>query len=164
MSNNKNNYFEIIVGTVVLLSAAVFFFKSFNQSKTSSSSSYKVFAKFENADGVSIGSDVKISGVKIGSVSGQSLDEKTFRAQIELTISDDVKLASDSSAKIASEGLLGSKYIAINPGADEENLKNGDEIQFTQSSVNLEELLGKFIFNSDSKGSDSKKSDDEKND
>lgn len=146
----NNNYFEIIVGTFVLLCAFFFFFSSFSKSKINSSNNYSLIAKFENADGVAIGTDIKISGVKIGSVIDQSLDSQTFRAQLNLSISKDVILSSDSSAKIASEGLLGSKYIAITPGGDEENLKNGDEIQFTQSSVNLEELLGKFIFSSNS--------------
>jgi phospholipid/cholesterol/gamma-HCH transport system substrate-binding protein len=146
----NNNYFEIIVGTFVLLCAVFFFFSSFSKSKINNSDNYSVIAKFENADGVAIGTDIKISGVKIGSVIDQSLDAKSFRAQLTLGISKDVVLSSDSSAKIASEGLLGSKYIAITPGGDEENLESGDEIQFTQSSVNLEELLGKFIFSSNS--------------
>jgi len=148
--NKNNNYFEIIVGTFVLFCAIFFFASSFSRSQISDSDSYDIIAKFENADGIADGADVKISGVKIGSVTKQSLDKETFRAQITLSISKDVVLSSDSSAKVASEGLLGSKYISITPGGDEENLKEGDEIQFTQSSVNLEELLGKFIFSSTS--------------
>ncbi len=153
MSKN-NNYFEIIVGTFVLICASFFFVSSFKKSQSSNFETYNIIAKFENADGLSDGADVKISGVKVGSVAKQSLDKETYRALISLDIAKNVTLSSDSSAKIASEGLLGSKYIAITPGGDEEFLKDGDEIQFTQSSVNFEELLGKFIFNSNQEKKD----------
>ncbi len=153
MSKN-NNYFEIIVGTFVLICASFFFVSSFKKSQSSNFETYNIIAKFENADGLSDGADVKISGVKVGSVAKQSLDKETYRALISLDIAKTVTLSSDSSAKIASEGLLGSKYIAITPGGDEEFLKDGDEIQFTQSSVNFEELLGKFIFNSNQEKKD----------
>jgi phospholipid/cholesterol/gamma-HCH transport system substrate-binding protein len=145
--NKTSNYFEIIVGTFVLFCAAFFFFSSFNSAKAGKVKGYHLIAKFENIDGIANGSDVKISGVKIGTVEEQFLDEKDFRATLKINIDSKVKLSTDSSAKIASEGLLGSKYLSITPGGDEENLKDGEEISFTQSSVNLEELLGKFIFN-----------------
>lgn len=150
--NKTNNYFEIIVGTFVLISAIFFFVTSFNSSKSKTiSSGYHLIAKFDNADGIANGSDVKISGVKIGTVESQILDDKTFRAELKINVPNNVKLPTDSSVKIASEGLLGSKYLAITPGGDEENLRDGGEIQFTQSTVNFEDLLGKFIFNSNEK-------------
>lgn len=148
--NKTNNSFEIIIGTFVLFCAIFFFFNSFKSSSIKNADGYSLIALFDNADGISIGSDIKISGVKVGTVEDQSLDKKTYRATLKLNISKDVILPSDSSAKIASEGLLGSKYLSIEPGGDEENLKEGDEIRFTQSSVNFEDLLGKFIFSSKS--------------
>lgn len=157
--NKTNNYFEIIVGTFVLICAATFFFTSFSKSQSKNFSGYSLIAKFDNADGLSNGSDVKISGVKIGTVENQFLDEKTFRAALKINIPNHIKLPSDSSVRIVSEGLLGSKYLAITPGGDEENLKDGDEIMFTQSSVNFEELLGKFIFNSTEKDNEKDKKD-----
>lgn len=158
--NKNNNYFEIIVGTFVLLCAAFFFVNSFKSSKLNNNKSYHLIAKFDNISGIEQGSDIKISGVKIGTVEGQFLDEKTYRATLKLMINDNIKLASDSSAKISSEGLLGSKFLSIELGADDEILKDGEEIKFTQSSVNFEELLGKFIFSSTSNkkdGEDDKK-------
>lgn len=155
--NKNNNYFEIIVGTFVLLSAAFFFFNSFKNSKLGASEGYNLIAKFDNIDGLTAGSDVKISGVKVGTVTEEFLDEKTYRAALKLTINSNIKLSSDSSAKVSSEGLLGSKYLAIEPGAEDETLKAGDEIKFTQSSVNFEELLGKFIFNGNSEKKNEKK-------
>lgn len=144
--NKNNNYFEIIVGTFVLFSAIFFLTNSFKSAQVGGSSGYHVIAKFDNVDGISAGSDVKISGVKIGAVEEQFLDKKDFRAALKLNIENSVQLPSDSSAKIVSEGLLGSKYLSITPGGDNDLLKDGDEILFTQSSVNLEDLLGKFIF------------------
>jgi len=144
--NKANNYFDFIVGTVVLLTAIIFLFFSFRSAKISSIDRYNLKAKFENADGIEIGSDVKISGIKIGKITEQTLDQQSFRAIFTLNIDNQTKIPADSSAKIVSEGLLGAKYIAITPGGAEENLSEGQEISFTQSSVNFEELLGKFIF------------------
>ncbi len=144
--NKTNNYFEIIVGTFVLLCATFFFFDSYSSAKINREGGYFLVAKFDNADGINSGSDVKISGVKIGIVEDQFLDKETFRATLKLNIDPAIKIPTDSSIKVASEGLLGAKYLAISPGGDEENLNSGDEIIFTQSSINFEDLLGKFIF------------------
>jgi phospholipid/cholesterol/gamma-HCH transport system substrate-binding protein len=147
----KNNLFEVIVGTFVLISAIYFFIFSFKQSNISTKDSYKIIAEFDNIGDIGNGSDVKISGVKIGVVDSQSLNTQNYRAKLTLNINDNIELPTDSSAKIASSGLLGGKFIAIEPGADEEMLESGDVLIFTQSSVNFEELLGKFIFGSKGK-------------
>ncbi len=154
----RSNYFEIIVGTFVLACAILFLYNSFKSAKIKTTSGYHLTAKFDNADGIEAGSDVKISGVKIGSVENYILDQENYRAIVQITVDKDVKLPSDSSAKIVSSGLLGSKYLEITPGSDEEYLVDNQEIMFTQSSVNFEQLLGKFIFNSDKK--DEKKQND----
>jgi phospholipid/cholesterol/gamma-HCH transport system substrate-binding protein len=145
----KHNLFEVVVGTFVLVCAVYFFFFSFNKSGISASSTYQVSAIFNNIDGVSTGSDVKISGVKIGSIAHEEIDPITYRAVLKLNINKNIELPSDSSAKILSSGLLGGKYVGIEIGAEDEMLSDGGEIQFTQSGVNLEELLGKFIFGSE---------------
>ena len=144
----KNNLFEIIVGTFVLGCAIYFFFLSFNKSGISASQTYQISAKFNNIDGVGPGSDVKISGVKVGTVVSEAIDPITYQAILKFDINRDIKLSTDSSIKILSSGLLGGKYLAIEIGGEEEILKDGDKIQFTQSGVNFEELLGKFIFGS----------------
>lgn len=146
MINKNNNYFDFIIGTFVILCAAFFFYSSFNSSKINTSSGYSLYAKFQNVNGISSGSDVKISGVKIGTVTDQFIDEKTFRATVKFSIDNKIKLPSDSSAKIVSDGLLGSKFLEINPGSQDDFLASGDELIFTQSSVNFEELLAKFMF------------------
>jgi phospholipid/cholesterol/gamma-HCH transport system substrate-binding protein len=128
------------------LCAGIFFYSSFNTTKVKTSSGYNLYAKFQNVNGIASGSDVKISGVKVGTVINQVIDEKTFRATLKFSIDNKIKLPSDSSAKIVSDGLLGSKYLEINPGSQEDFLGSEDELIFTQSSVNFEELLAKFMF------------------
>lgn len=147
----KNNLFEIIVGTFVLLCAVFFASNSLKGTRVSESGGYFLIAKFDNVDGISAGSDVKIAGVKVGHVDSQTLDNKSYRASVKLSIYPNIKIPLDSSIKIVSEGLLGSKFLQISPGGDIENLNDGEEIEFTQSSTNLEELLGKFIFGSNDK-------------
>lgn len=153
----KNNLFEVIVGTFVLACAIYFFFFSFGKSAISTSSTYQILANFDNVDGIESGSDIKIAGVKVGTVSSGTINTKTYQALLKLNINQDIKLPKDSSAKIISSGLLGGKYIAIEIGADEELLKSGEYIKFTQSGVNFEELLGKFIFGSSKKDSNTEK-------
>ena len=146
--NIKHNLFEVVVGTFVLVAAIYFFFFSFNKSGISTSDTYQISAKFDNIDGISAGSDIKIAGVKIGTVADQEIDPETYQAIIKLDIYNNISLPTDSSAKILSSGLLGGKYVGIEIGANDEMLENGGQIFFTQSGVNLEELLGKFIFGS----------------
>ncbi len=142
----RTNYFEIIVGTFVLLGATLFLVNSMKSAKIKNTNGYFLIAKFDNASGIEAGSDVKISGIKIGTVEESFLDQENYRAAIKFQIDKKVKLPIDSSAKIASSGLLGEKFLDISIGSDEEILSEGDEISFTQSSVDLEELLSKFMF------------------
>ena len=152
----RSNIFEIIVGTFVLASAVYFFIFSLKKSETTSDHTYRVYAEFDSIEGIGPGSDIKISGVKVGTVSESELNDKTYRAKLKLSIYQKVRLPKDSSAKIASSGLLGGKFLSIEPGAEEETLKSGDIIEFTQSSINFEDLLGKFIFGSSKKESEAK--------
>jgi len=153
----KHNLFEIIVGTFVLACAVCFFLFSFGKSGISTSATYRLSAKFDNIDGISSGSDVKISGVKVGRVFEAMIDPKTYQAVLKLDINQEIKIPKDSSAKILSSGLLGGKYVGFEIGAEEEILNNGGHIQFTQSGVNFEELLGKFIFGSKKEDADEKR-------
>jgi phospholipid/cholesterol/gamma-HCH transport system substrate-binding protein len=144
----KRNIIETLIGALVLLVAvgAIFFAYS-NAGMKVNASSYKIFAQFERIDGLTLGSDVRVGGVKVGIVSQQTLDPKTYLARVEMSINQQVKLPKDSSAQIVSDGLLGSKYVAIIPGAEDAMLAANEEITFTQSSVNLETLIGKMMFN-----------------
>jgi len=106
-----------------------------------------VTAKFDRVDGLNPGSDVKISGIKVGTVIDETLDPDTFLAIVKMSLKSDVKLPIDTVAQVSSEGLLGGNFLALVPGSDDKNIPPGGEIKYTQAPVNLMQLLGKFIFN-----------------
>lgn len=144
----KRNLLETIMGALVLLVAGFFVATAYQNSGIKNENGYLILANFDRVDGITRGTDVKIGGIKIGTVDDMSLDTESFRAKVTFSINNTVKLPADSSAEIASEGLLGGKFVNIIPGADEETLKDGGKIEYTQSSINLEQLLGKFAFGS----------------
>ncbi len=109
-------------------------------------SGYTLHANFDRADGLAPGGDVVVAGVKVGRITATDIDPKSYQAQITFTVRPDVRLPDDSSAEIASDGLLGGKQLSLVPGGDDKMLPNGGRIQITQSAVSLEQLLGKFIF------------------
>jgi len=142
----QKNIVETIIGAVVLLVAATFFVFAYQKSGVSVEDGYKVKAKFSNASGVALGSDVRVGGVKVGVVSDIALDPKTYQAVVTMQIRNSTHLPADSSAAITGDGLLGGKFLQVSPGGDDEMIKDGGTIEYTQSAVNLEEMLGKFMF------------------
>ena len=145
----RNNLLESLIGFVVILVAIIFFTYSYSMmGKKSPSKTYEITAVFNEVSGLISGSDVRLSGIKVGSVSSQTLDIDTFEAVVSMQISNDIKIPTDSSAKISSEGLLGGNYISIEPGGSDEILIDGDVIEFTQGSIDLIGLLGNAVFGS----------------
>lgn len=142
---------EVLTGALVLIVAIGFLAYAVAHSGRSTGSGYPLQARFDHIDGLSVGGDVRVAGVKVGSVTGVRVDPKTFSAIVTLAVRDDIKLPKDSSAEIDSESLLGGKYVALSPGGDETDLQPGQTIQITQGSISLEQLLGKFIFSMTSK-------------
>ena len=142
------NIFEIIVGFLVIFIAVIFSYFVYQTSdhKLDKNNQYAINANFDNADGIKVGSEVKISGIMIGKVVSQILDYDTYSAQVKFLIDKKIKLPEDSSAQIVSSNILGDKYISITPGTEEKVLVDGDTIEFTQSSINLEALISKFMF------------------
>jgi len=151
----RRNVIETVLGAVVLVVAGFFLFFAYTSADVGAVSGYTVEARFSSTGGLSTGSDVRISGVKVGTVTSQALDKETFQAVVLMEIDPTVRLPADTSAAIASESLLGGRYISLQPGAEEELLDNGGRIVITQSAVNLEELLGRFIFSSTGGGGSS---------
>ena len=143
------NVMETIIGTLVIVVAVTFFYSAYKTTEIAQfKGGYNLTAKFNRADGLNLGSDVKIGGIKIGKVTSQDIDNKSFQAVVTLNIQKDINLPSDTSAAIVSSGLIGEKYVNLTPGSDDSYLKNNSTIEYTQSSINFEDLLGKFIFNS----------------
>ncbi len=142
----RHSVAEVLTGAIVLVVAVGFLAFAIAHSGRTAGSGYSLEAKFDHIDGLNVGGDVRIAGVKVGTVTNTRIDPKTFNAIVTLTVRDGIELPKDSAASITSESLLGGKYISISPGGDDAVLKPGQTITITQSSVSLEELLGKFIF------------------
>jgi phospholipid/cholesterol/gamma-HCH transport system substrate-binding protein len=139
-----------VTGAAVLLVAAFFLVFAVAHSGRSAAPGYKLRAQFDHVDGLSVGADVRIAGVKVGSVQDMGIDPTTFLANVTFTVRDTIKLPKDTGAEVTSEGLLGGKFLNLSPGGATAELRPGDLITVTQSSISLEQLLGKFIFSATS--------------
>jgi phospholipid/cholesterol/gamma-HCH transport system substrate-binding protein len=146
----KRNAIETMMGAVVLLVAATFLAFAYSSSNVSQVAGYELLARFNRADGIVPGTEVRLSGIKVGSVLSTHLDTKTYLAEVRMSILNDVKLPTDSSARILSDGLLGNPYMALEPGANDDMIPPGGEIKKTQDPLNLVDLIGRFIFSSTS--------------
>ena len=142
----KRNIGEALVGACVLAVAGGFLVYALSHSGRAAASGYALQANFDHIDGLAAGADVRVAGVKVGSVTGTRIDPQSYNAVVTLTVQDGLAVPKDSSAEVTSDGLLGGKYLSISPGGDTADLKPGDRITITQGSVSLEQLLGKFIF------------------
>ncbi|QIE54567.1 outer membrane lipid asymmetry maintenance protein MlaD [Pikeienuella piscinae] len=142
-----SNTAETLIGAAVLAVAGGFMFYAAQTADIGGVGGgyYDVKAAFRKASGIASGADVRVSGVKVGAVSGLSLDPKTYRAVASLSIRDDVKIPEDSVVTITSDGLLGGSYVAIDPGASDFYVTSGEELTNTQGSVDLLDLLSKAV-------------------
>jgi phospholipid/cholesterol/gamma-HCH transport system substrate-binding protein len=151
----KQNLMETAVGALVIAIALGFFIFMYSTTGVGKGSGgYHLTAKFKNVEGINIGSDVRMSGIKIGSVTNQALDNNTFDAILTFAIDPTIKLPDDSTAKISSEGLLGGKFIALEPGGNETILADGGTITYTQGALDIWSLVSDYMF-SGKKGSES---------
>lgn len=136
---------EFIIGTCVLIVAISFAVVGFQRGGwASTNESYILNASFRSIEGVTVGTDVRLAGVKVGEVSGISLNTKSFRADVKISLDLGIKLPDDSAILIASEGLLGGNFVELQPGGSPFNFEAGDMIMDTQGSVSLLNLLMKF--------------------
>jgi len=142
----KGRTFESIVGVLVLIIAAFFFNYVYSRSGWKGVDGYVLTAKFDRADGLSEGGDVKISGIRVGKIISATVDPKTFFAVVKFYVSNEIQLPKDSSAGVSSDGLFGGKYLALVPGGAEEKLQANDEIEDTTGPVSIESLISKFVF------------------
>ncbi|MEM9169536.1 MAG: outer membrane lipid asymmetry maintenance protein MlaD [Pseudomonadota bacterium] len=134
----KSGVVETLVGIVVVVVAAAFLVYAYGVSgRDATRGAYELSAVFGRVDGIASGSDVRVSGVKVGVVTGAALDPATYEARVTMAISPSVAVPEDSSAKIVMDGLLGGAHVAIEPGAAEDMLASGETITVTQGSVDL---------------------------
>ena len=137
---------ETIMGILVLAVAAFFAYFAYNVSDLQVVKGYTVTAKFLKVGGLNVGSDVRINGIKVGTVIGQSLDNEDYTAEVKMSLSSDIKLPTDSEVAIVSDGLIGDKFIKIQPGNGTEFLKDGDVMANTKDFKTLEDMVGEIIF------------------
>jgi phospholipid/cholesterol/gamma-HCH transport system substrate-binding protein len=142
----SHNTAEVAVGAAVLAGALAFGLYMAQVAGTSlGGSGYDLSASFRSIEGVSVGTDVRLAGVKVGTVSALSLNPETYRADTVVTLDSNVQIPDDSAIVIASEGLLGGNYVEISPGGSPYYFAPGDEILDTQGSVSLLTLLLKYV-------------------
>ncbi len=137
---------ETIMGIVVLVVAAVFLLFAYRVSDLQVVKGYEVTARFLKVGGLNVGSDVRINGIKVGTVIAQKLDTENYDAEIVMSLSPDIKLPKDSVAVIVGDGLIGDKFIKIEPGTSKEMLADGDEITKVKDFKTIEDMVGEIIF------------------
>ena len=141
-----NQATETLIGGIVLAVAGGFLVYAANTADMSlGGGGYPLTAQFRQAEGLAVGGDVRLSGIKIGSITSLGLNRDNYFASVTVAIDEDIKLPEDSVAKIASEGLLGGNFIAVDPGASDFMLEPGAAFEHTQGSVNLIDLVSKAI-------------------
>jgi phospholipid/cholesterol/gamma-HCH transport system substrate-binding protein len=146
----KGNVLEAIIGAVVLFVASYFVYVAYNSSGEKIKQGYALTARFDDVSGIMVGSDVKLNGIKIGVIKKLTLDGN-YQANVEMLIMSEVEIPVDSSANIATDGIMGNKFVSISAGYQKTKLKAGEEIEITRSSVNLEKLVDRFIAGSGNK-------------
>ena len=140
------NAAEVLAGAAVVAVAAGFFlFASQGRGFAPEADTYALRASFRSVEGVTVGTDVRLAGVKIGTVTSLTLNPQTFYADAAVSIRRDVLLPDDSSILISSEGLLGGSFVEIQPGGSLTNIAPGGEIEDTQGAVSIVSLLMKFV-------------------
>ncbi len=140
------NIVETILGAIVLVVAIGFLFFAYKTTNLNADKGYELTANFSQIDGLEIGSAVKVAGIKVGKILDLKIDPQTYSAIVVMDVDKDIKLPLDTAAVISSSGMLGGKFMSLEPGADEEFLEPGDKIEYTQSVPSLEKLLGQVIF------------------
>ncbi|HEX3808514.1 MAG TPA: outer membrane lipid asymmetry maintenance protein MlaD [Rhizomicrobium sp.] len=148
----QNNTVETLIGAIVIAVAVVFLGYAYTTTNSGGVSGYEVTAQFGRIDGVNVGTDVRLSGVKVGTVAAIELDPKTYLADVKISIRNGVEIPDDSAVKVTSSGLLASSYLSIAPGGSDTMIKPDGRITNTQGSVDLIGLVSRAMMGS---GSDS---------
>ena len=141
---NQNNTVETIIGAIVVAIAVAFIVFAYRSTSAGGIGGYEITAKMARVDGISVGTDVRLSGIKVGTVSDLTLNPN-FLVTVHLRIRNDIQIPDDSSLIVTSSGLLGSSYVSISPGGDDTMLKDGGQIRTAQGSVDLMGLVGRFM-------------------
>ena len=139
-------FVETLMGAVVLAVAGIFLAFALSQSDLGLVKGYTLSASFANIGGLTSGSDVRINGIKVGTVIAQSIDQTSFNAQIKMSISPAVQLPKDTVASIASDGMLGSNFLKLEPGRSPDKIPAGGAIETTKNFQSIEDQVSSIIF------------------
>lgn len=142
----QNSVVETLIGAAVLVVATVFLVFAYTSTGVGGIAGYEVSAKFGRVDGVAVGSDVRMAGVKIGTVTRIEIDPSDYSAVAHFSVQNGLNLPDDSSARITTEGILGGQYVSVEAGGSETMIEPGGRIEYTQGSIDLMGLLGRTIF------------------
>ncbi|MEC7439424.1 MAG: outer membrane lipid asymmetry maintenance protein MlaD [Pseudomonadota bacterium] len=142
----QRNMLETVMGAIVLLTAVAFVSLAYEAANIRGTDGYELEAEFGATGGLSVGDDVRISGIKVGRISRQELDPVTYAARIVMSVDERIRIPADSSARITAASLLGGNYLELIPGADEDMMQPGEVIYDTRDPVSLTDLLGKAVF------------------
>lgn len=143
----KNSMLETLIGALVVAVAAIFFIFAYQTSgKATATGGYRLTAEFDNAEGVNVGTDVRIAGVKVGTVLAMTLNPENFQAAVTMAVDPKVSLTEDATAKVTAEGLLGSKFISLEQGGADTKLADGGVISNTQGAVDIWSLISQAMF------------------
>ncbi len=140
------NLVETLMGALVLVVAGLFLAFAYQVTNVRTVGGYELTARFERIDGLAVGADVRVSGIRVGSVIEARLEPDTFLAVVRLTVNPAVRLPIDSTASVSNDGLLGGSFLALVPGGDDQLIEPGGQIRYTQAPVNIVQLLGRIIF------------------
>jgi phospholipid/cholesterol/gamma-HCH transport system substrate-binding protein len=140
----QNNIAETLVGAAVVAVAVAFLVFTYNRTGSGSLSGYDINAKVPKADGLSVGTDVRLAGIKIGTVTDLTLDPKNYLVTVHMNIRDDIKLPVDSSVLVTQAGFLGGQYLSITPGGDDKMMTAGAYFENAQGSIDMMNLVGRF--------------------
>ena len=142
----QRNMLETVMGAIVLLTAVAFVSLAYEAANIRGTDGYELEAEFGATGGLSVGDDVRISGIKVGRISRQELDPVTYAARIVMSLDERIRIPADSSARITAASLLGGNYLELIPGADGDMMQPGEVIYDTRDPVSLTDLLGKTVF------------------
>ena len=137
---------ETIMGLVVLVIALLFLGFAYNVTDLQVVEGYTVHAEFTKVGGLSIGSDVRINGIKVGTVTAQDLNNEDYTVHVTFSIASNVKLPKDSVVTIVSDGLMGNKFVKIEPGKAKEYLADGDSFAKSKNFKTIEDMVGEIIY------------------
>ena len=142
----ERNLVESVMGAVVIVVAALFMYFAYSTAQIRAVAGYEVTARFSRVGGLAVGSDVRVNGIKVGTVLASGLDPADYAAVVRLSVDNKIRLPKDTLAAIGSDGVLGDKYVRLEPGSDATTIEPGGRITKSKDYRSLEDQVGEILF------------------